>query len=33
MHAALLLNDESARPSQQVHEVLAGRRALQLAIP
>jgi tRNA1(Val) A37 N6-methylase TrmN6 len=32
MHAALMLNDESARPNQQVQEVLAGRRALPLAI-
>jgi tRNA1(Val) A37 N6-methylase TrmN6 len=33
MHAALLLNDESASPNKQVQDILAGRRALPLAIP
>jgi tRNA1(Val) A37 N6-methylase TrmN6 len=33
MHAALLLKDESASPNKQVQDILAGRRALPLAIP
>ena len=33
LHAALLLNDESALPNKQVQEVLAGKRILPLAMP
>jgi tRNA1(Val) A37 N6-methylase TrmN6 len=33
IHAALLLNDESALPNKQVQEILAGRGVLPLAIP
>jgi tRNA1(Val) A37 N6-methylase TrmN6 len=32
MHAALLLNDESALPNKQVEEILAGKGGLPLAI-
>jgi tRNA1(Val) A37 N6-methylase TrmN6 len=32
MHAALLLNDESALPNKQVADILAGKGALPLAI-
>jgi tRNA1(Val) A37 N6-methylase TrmN6 len=33
MHAALMLNDESAVPNKQVRELLAGKGVLPLAIP
>jgi tRNA1(Val) A37 N6-methylase TrmN6 len=33
MHAALLLNDESALPNKQVQDVLAGKGILPLAMP
>src|SRR5258707_1258375 len=33
MHAALLLNDESALPNKQVQDVLAGKGGLPLATP
>ena len=33
LHAALLLNDESALPNKQMQEVLAGKRILPLAMP
>jgi len=33
IHAALLLNDESALPNKQVQDVLAGRGVLPLAMP
>jgi tRNA1(Val) A37 N6-methylase TrmN6 len=33
MHAALLLNDESALPNKQVQDVLAGKEVLPLAMP
>jgi tRNA1(Val) A37 N6-methylase TrmN6 len=33
MHAALMLNDESALPNKQVQEVLAGKAILPLALP
>jgi tRNA1(Val) A37 N6-methylase TrmN6 len=33
LHAALLLNDESAMPNKQVQDILAGKRVLPLAIP
>jgi tRNA1(Val) A37 N6-methylase TrmN6 len=33
IHAALLLNDESALPNKQVQEILAGKGVLPLAIP
>jgi tRNA1(Val) A37 N6-methylase TrmN6 len=33
IHAALLLNDESALPNKQVQEILAGKGVLLLAIP
>jgi tRNA1(Val) A37 N6-methylase TrmN6 len=33
MHAALMLNDESAVPNKQVEELLAGKAILPLAIP
>lgn len=33
IHAALLLNDESALPNKQVHEILAGKGVLPLANP
>jgi tRNA1(Val) A37 N6-methylase TrmN6 len=33
MHAALLLNDESALPNKQVQDVLAGKGVLPLAMP
>ena len=33
LHAALLLNDESAVPNKQVQDILAGRGVLPLAIP
>jgi tRNA1(Val) A37 N6-methylase TrmN6 len=33
IHAALVLNDESALPNKQVQEILAGKGVLPLAIP
>jgi tRNA1(Val) A37 N6-methylase TrmN6 len=33
MHAALVLNDESALPNKQVQDVLAGKGVLPLAVP
>ena len=33
IHAALMLNDESAVPNKQVREILAGKGVLPLAIP
>ena len=33
MHAALMLNDESALPNKQVQEILAGKGVLPLAMP
>jgi tRNA1(Val) A37 N6-methylase TrmN6 len=33
LHAALLLNDESAVPNKQVRELLAGKGVLPLAVP
>ena len=33
MHAALILNDESAKPNMQAQEILAGKGVLPLAIP
>src|SRR6266702_4621703 len=33
MHAALMLNDESALPNKQVQDVLAGKEVLPLAVP
>ncbi len=33
MHAALLLNDESALPNKQLQDVLAGKEVLPLAMP
>jgi tRNA1(Val) A37 N6-methylase TrmN6 len=33
IHAALVLNDESAMPNKQVQEILAGREKLPLAMP
>jgi tRNA1(Val) A37 N6-methylase TrmN6 len=33
LHAALLLNDESAMPNKQVQDILAGKGVLPLAIP
>jgi len=33
MHAALVLNDESALPNKQVKDVLAGKGVLPLAVP
>jgi tRNA1(Val) A37 N6-methylase TrmN6 len=33
MHAALILNNESGRPNQQVQDILAGNGELPLAIP
>ena len=33
MHAALLLNDESALPNKQVQDALAGKGVLPLAVP
>jgi tRNA1(Val) A37 N6-methylase TrmN6 len=33
LHAALVLNDESALPNKQVQEILAGKGVLPLAIP
>jgi tRNA1(Val) A37 N6-methylase TrmN6 len=33
IHAALMLNDESAVPNKQVQEILAGKGVLPLAIP
>jgi len=33
IHAALLLNDESALPNKQVQDVLAGKGVLPLAVP
>ena len=33
IHAALMLNDESAVPNKQVQEILAGNRVLPLANP
>ncbi len=33
IHAALMLNDESAVPNKQVREILAGKEVLPLAIP
>jgi len=32
IHAALVLNDESAVPNKQVQDILAGRAVLPLAI-
>jgi tRNA1(Val) A37 N6-methylase TrmN6 len=33
IHAALMLNDESAVPNKQVRNILAGKGVLPLAIP
>jgi len=33
MHAALILNNESGKPDQQVQDILAGNGELPLAIP
>ena len=33
LHAALMLNDETAKPNQQVQEILAGKGVLPLAVP
>jgi tRNA1(Val) A37 N6-methylase TrmN6 len=33
IHAALMLNDESAVPNKEVQEILAGKRGLLLANP
>jgi tRNA1(Val) A37 N6-methylase TrmN6 len=33
LHAALMLNDESGRPNEQVREILAGNGVLSLAVP
>jgi tRNA1(Val) A37 N6-methylase TrmN6 len=33
MHAALVLNEESAVPNKQVHDILAGKGVLPLATP
>ena len=33
IHAALMLNDESALPNKQVQDVLAGKEVLPLAVP
>jgi tRNA1(Val) A37 N6-methylase TrmN6 len=33
LHAALMLNDETAKPNQRVQEILAGKGILPLAVP
>jgi tRNA1(Val) A37 N6-methylase TrmN6 len=33
LHAALMLNDETAKPNKQAQEILAGKRVLPLAVP
>jgi tRNA1(Val) A37 N6-methylase TrmN6 len=33
IYAALLLKDESALPNKQVHDILAGKGVLPLALP
>jgi tRNA1(Val) A37 N6-methylase TrmN6 len=33
LHAALMLNDETAKPTKQVQEILAGKGVLPLAVP
>jgi tRNA1(Val) A37 N6-methylase TrmN6 len=33
IHAALLLNDESALPNKEVRDILAGKGVLPLALP